>query len=69
MVPLHPVQELLPAFRVLHVLNTEVHPLLNVAVANNLVDDDTDSMGSDIVDNASPSGRSFKRSITIVTLK
>jgi hypothetical protein len=57
MVPLHPVQELLPTFRVPHVLNTEVHALLDVAVANDLVDDDTDSMGGDIVDDASTPGK------------
>jgi len=61
MVPLHPVQELLPAFRVLHVLDTEVHSLLDVTVANNLIDDDTDSVGGDIVDNASPSVVVFVR--------
>lgn len=41
--------------------DTEIHPLLEVAVAYNLVDNDTDSMGSDVVDNASPSVVVFVR--------
>lgn len=61
MVALHPVQELLPAFRVPHVLDTEVHPLLDVAVADDLVDNDTDSVGGDVVDDSSPSVVVFVR--------
>ena len=52
-VPLDTVKELLPALRVPNVLNADVHPLLDVAVADNLVDDDTDSVGGDIVDDTS----------------
>ena len=51
-VPLHPVQELLPALRVLDVLDPEVHPLLDVTVADDLVDNDTNSARGDIVDDA-----------------
>jgi len=58
-VPLHPVQEFLPTFRVFHMLNTKVHPLLDVAVANDLVNDNTDSVGSDVVDNAGTPERPF----------
>ena len=52
-VTLNPVKELLPALRVLDVLNTDVHALLNVAVTDDLVDDNADSAGRDIVDNTS----------------
>lgn len=51
-VPLHPVQELLPALRVLDVLDPEVHPLLDITVANDLVDNDTNGTRGDIVDDA-----------------
>ena len=51
-VPLYSVQELLPASRVPDVLDPDVHPLLNVSVANNLVDNDTNSARGDIVDDA-----------------
>jgi len=40
-VGLHSVQELLTALGVTNVLNTEVHSLLEVAVADNLVNDNT----------------------------
>ena len=49
-VPLDAVEELLPALRVPDVLNTDVHALLDVAVADDLVDDDTDSAGRNVVD-------------------
>lgn len=52
-VPLDTVEELLPALRVSDVLNTDVHPLLDVAVANDLVNDDTDRMRCNVVDNTS----------------
>ena len=53
-VPLDTVKELLPAFRVTDVLGTDVHALLDVAVADNLVDDNADCAGRDVVDNTSP---------------
>ena len=53
-VPLDTVKELLPAFRVTDVLDTDVHALLDVAVADNLVDDNADRAGRDVVDNTSP---------------
>ena len=52
-VPLDTVKELLPALRVPDVLHPDVHPLLDVTVADDLVDDDTDSVGGDIVDDTS----------------
>lgn len=39
------------------VLDSDVHSLLNVAVANDLVDDDTNSIWCDIVDDSSSSAR------------
>lgn len=53
-VPLDTVKEFLPALGVPDVLNTDIHPLLDVAVADNLVDDDTDSTRSHVVDDTSP---------------
>ena len=50
-VPLDTVKELLSALRVPDVFNTDVHPLLNVAVADDLVDNDTDGVWGDVVDN------------------
>jgi len=35
------------------VLDPNVHPFLDVAVADDLVDDDTNSTGGNVVDNAS----------------
>ena len=55
-VPLDAVEELLSALRVPDVLYTDVHPLLNVAVTDDLVDDDTDGVGGDVVDNTGPAG-------------
>lgn len=54
-VPLHPVQELLSTFRVFDVLDPDVHPLLDVSVANDFVDDDTNSTRGDVINDASPS--------------
>ena len=53
-VPLDTVKELLPALRVPDVFNTDVHPLLNVAVADDLVHDHTNGAGSNVVDNPCP---------------
>ena len=52
-VPLDTVKELLPALRVPDVLNTDVHSLLDVAVADDLVDDDTHRTGGNVVDDTS----------------
>ena len=52
-VPLDTVKELLPALRVLDVLHTDVYTLLDVTVADDLVDNDADSVGGDVVDNTS----------------
>jgi hypothetical protein len=52
-VGLDTVEELLSALRVLDVLNTDVDPLLDVAVANDLVDNDADSVWCDVVHNTS----------------
>ena len=54
-VPLDTVKELLPALRVPNVINADVHPLLDVSVADNLVDDDTDGGWGNVVDDTSAS--------------
>ena len=54
-VPLDTVKELLPALRVPDVLNTDVHSLLDVAVADDLVDNNTDRMRGYVVYDAGSS--------------
>ena len=41
--------------------DADVHALFDVAIADDLVDDDTDGMGRDIVHNPGPSVRHFSR--------
>lgn len=55
MVPLDTIQELLSALRMSDVLNSDIHPLLDVAVSNDLVDDDTDGVWCYIVDDTGAS--------------
>ena len=52
LVALHALEELLPALRVTNVLNADVHSLFDIAIPDHLIHNDTNSMGSDIVDNA-----------------
>jgi hypothetical protein len=52
---LHSVQEFLPALRVPNVLYANVHALFNVAIADDLVHDDTHCMWGDIIYDSSPS--------------
>lgn len=37
-------------------LDPDVHPFLDVSVANDLVDDDTNSTRGNVIDNSSPAG-------------
>lgn len=63
-VTLHPVQELLPTLGVLDVLNAEVDALLDVPVADDLVNNDTDGVLCDVVDDASsPAISAFRHKI------
>lgn len=56
MVALHPVQELLATFRMSDMLNPEVHPLLQISVANYFVDNNTNGGRGDVVDDTGSSG-------------
>jgi hypothetical protein len=49
-VGLDSVKELLSTFRVLDVLDSDVDSLLHVSTVNDLVADDTDGSGGDVVD-------------------
>lgn len=53
MILLDAVKELLSALRVSDVLNTDVYSLLDVAVADDLVDNDTNGVWCNIVDDTS----------------
>ena len=48
-------------------LDPNVHPLLDVTVADDLVDDDTNGTGGDIVDNASPAAAARKSCVRYET--
>ncbi len=58
-VALDTVKELLPAPRVPDVLDPDVDPLLDVTVADNLVNDDTDGVGSHVVDDTGAAARTM----------
>lgn len=61
MVALHPVQEFLPTLGVSDVLDAEVDTLLDVPVANDLVDDNTNGVWCHVVDDAGSSAISALR--------
>ena len=50
-IDLYTLKELLSALRVLDVLDAKIYTLLHVAVADNLMHDDTNSRRGNIVDN------------------
>ena len=54
-VALHPIQKFLSALGVLDMLDAEVDTLLDVPVADDLVDNDTDGVGRHVVDDTSSS--------------
>ena len=60
-IPLDAVEELLPTLRVPDVLDADVHPLLEVAVADDLLDKDADSVGGNVEDNTSSSREKKER--------
>ena len=51
-VGLDSVEEIISTFRVLDVLDSEVHSLLHVSVSDDLVDNDSDSSSGDVVDDS-----------------
>ena len=53
-IPLDSRQEFLTAFRMLDVLDSDVDPLLNVSVADDLVHDDPDCGFGDVVYDSGP---------------
>ena len=61
LVALHTLNEFLPALRMADVLHPDVDALLDVAVANYLVDDNTNGVGSDVVNDAGTAVVEFVR--------
>lgn len=52
-IALHPVQKLLPTFGVFDVFHSQVDSLFKVSTVDNLVTDDSDTSGGDVVDDSS----------------